>query len=117
MAARFAPLALPVVLHDLPHNYSQRITLFDREGNFIEKQHVDRFNDFIDLEEVYYDNSKMSLFTQSLYGEKNKWFKYLPPRYIPNFYDFQNLLLDRWEDEKNPLQILAQYNNLKKRKF
>ena len=51
MDARFSPLDLPVVLHDLPHNYSQRITLFDGEGNFTTKQHVDRFDEFIDLEE------------------------------------------------------------------
>ena len=31
MAAIFSPLRLPVVLHDLPRNYSQRISLFDGE--------------------------------------------------------------------------------------
>ena len=62
MATRFYPLALPAVLHDLPHNYSYRISLFDREGNFTARQHVDRFDDFIDLEEVDYDDTKMILF-------------------------------------------------------
>ena len=33
MAARFAPLRLPDVLHDLPRNYSQRISLFYEEGS------------------------------------------------------------------------------------
>ena len=50
MATRIAPLALPVVLHDLPQNYAQRITLYDGEVNFTDQQDVDRFNDFIDLE-------------------------------------------------------------------
>ena len=36
-AARFAPLALPAVLHDLPLNYAQRISLYDGEGNVIAK--------------------------------------------------------------------------------
>ena len=49
MASRFSPLALLVVLHDLPQNYSQKITLFDGERNFTTKQHVDIFDDFIDL--------------------------------------------------------------------
>ena len=66
MVARFAPLALPVVLHDLPQNYSQRISLYDGEGNFTERQHMDRFEDFIDFEEVDHDDAKMRLFAQIL---------------------------------------------------
>ena len=117
MAARFAPLVLRVSLHDLPQNYAQWITLHDGEGNFTSQQHVDRFNDFIDLEEVDYDDVKMRLFSQSLSGEEKKWFIYIPARSIPNFEGFQTLFFDRWEDKKNPLQILAQYNNLKKGNF
>ena len=49
MASIFSPLALPVVLHDLPKNYAQRISLFYGEGNFIAKQHMDKFDDFIDM--------------------------------------------------------------------
>ena len=52
MAARFAPLALPVVLHDFPLNYDQKNPFNDGDGNFTARQHVDRFDDFIDLEEV-----------------------------------------------------------------
>ena len=37
MASGFAPLRLPVVLHDLPQNYSQRISLFDGEGSITTK--------------------------------------------------------------------------------
>ena len=62
MAAKFDPLDLLIVLHDLPHNYAQRITLFDGGGNFTNKQYVDIFDDFIDLEEVDYDDAKMRLF-------------------------------------------------------
>ena len=43
MAARFAPLAFPVVLNDLPQNYSWRIYLYDGEGKFIARQHMDIF--------------------------------------------------------------------------
>ena len=37
MVAKFAPLRLPAVLHDLPQNYSQRISLFDGEGGITAK--------------------------------------------------------------------------------
>ena len=91
MAARFAPLVLRAALHDLPQNYAQWITLYDGERNFTSQQHVDIFNDFIELEEVDYDYAKMILFSQSLYGEEKKWFKDIPARSIPNFEGFQTL--------------------------
>ena len=49
-ATRFAPLALPVVLHDLPLNYAQIISLYDGEGNVSVKYHVGNFDEFVDLE-------------------------------------------------------------------
>ena len=51
-ATRFSPLALPAMLHDLPLNYAQRISLYDGEGNVTAKYHVGKFDDFIYLEEV-----------------------------------------------------------------
>ena len=41
MTTRFSPLDLPVVLHDLPQNYAQKIPFYDGDGNFIARQHVD----------------------------------------------------------------------------
>ena len=61
-AARFAALALPLVLHDLPLNYTQRIALYDGEGNVSARYHVGKFDDFIDLEEVDDEYVKMRLF-------------------------------------------------------
>ena len=62
MESIFSPLDLTLVLHDLPQNYSQRISLFDGEGNFTVRHHMDRFEYFIDLEEVDYDDAKLRLF-------------------------------------------------------
>jgi hypothetical protein len=114
MAARFSPLALPAQLHDLPQNYNQRIKLYDVEGNASAQKHLDWFNDFVDLEEVDYEDAKMRLFAQSLSGEVRKWFKSLPATSIPNFASFETLFLARWGDKKNPLQLLTQYNNIKR---
>ena len=103
MAARFSTLCFPVVLHDLPQNYSQRISLFDGEGGITTKQHVEKFEDFLDLEEVDYVDVKMRLFAQSLSGEAKKWFKYFPAASILTFQAFQNAFLERWDDKKIPL--------------
>ena len=102
-AARFAPLALPLVLHDLPLNYSQRIALYDGEGNFSAIYHVDRFDNFIDLEEVDDEDTKMRLFAKSLSGEAKKWYKYFPPSSIRSFVGFQTIFLERWDDKQSPL--------------
>ena len=99
MAARFAPLRLPILLHDLPQNYSQIISLFDGEGDITAKQHVAKFEDFIELEKVDYLDVKMRLFAQSLSGEAKKWFKDLPNGSIINF--------QAWDDKQNPLQLLS----------
>ena len=78
---------------------------------------MDRFEDFIDLEEVDHDDAKMRLFSQILSRDAKQCFKDLPTRSIPTFDAFQTLFLDRWEAKKSHLQILSQYNNSKKDNF
>jgi hypothetical protein len=114
MASIFTPLIPPAQLHDLPHNYSQRIRLYDAEGNVSAEKHLDWFNDFVDLEEVGYTDEKMRIFAQSLLGDVRKWFKSLPPMSIRDFVAFKRSFLNKWGDKKNPLQLLTQYNNMKK---
>jgi hypothetical protein len=114
MAARFSPLVLPAQLHDLPQEYNQRIKLYDVEGNVSAQKHLDWFNDFIDLEEVDFEDAKMRLFAQSLAGEVRKWFRALPPASIQNFEAFETSFLAKWGDKKNPLQLLTQYNNMRR---
>ena len=94
-AAIFSPLSLPLVLHDLLLNYAQKIALYDREGNVLARYHVDKFDNFIDLEEVDDEDVKMRLFAYNLSRESKKWYKYLPPRSIHSFASFQTIFLER----------------------
>jgi hypothetical protein len=114
METIFSPLVLPTQLHDLPQDYNLRIKLYDVEGNISAQNHIDWFNDFIDLEEVDFEDVKMRLFTQSLVGEVRKWFKPLPLANIANFEAFETSFIAKWGDKKNPLQFLTQYNNMKR---
>ena len=50
MVARITPLVFPTQLHDLPQGYSQRIKTDGAEGDISTQQHLDRFNDFCDLD-------------------------------------------------------------------
>jgi len=76
-----------------------------------------KFDDFIDLEEMDHEDVKMKLIAHSLSREAKKWYKYLPTRSIPNFIYFQTAFMERWDDKQSPLQVLSQYNNLKKGGF
>jgi hypothetical protein len=114
MVARFPPLVLPAQLHDLPREYNIRIKLYDAEGSVSAQNHLDWFNDFIDLEEVDFADAKMRLFAQSLAGEVRKWFISLPTTNIEYFEAFETSFLAKWGDKKNPLQLLTQYNNMKR---
>ena len=59
----------------------------------------------------------MRLFSQILSGEAKKWFKYFPATSILTFQAFQNAFLERWDDKQIPLQVLSQFNSLKKGGF
>lgn len=63
--------------------------------------------------EIGYEDIKVWLFAQSLSGEAKKWFRLLPTDSIPNFQNFERLFLSRWEEKKNPAQLLTQYNQLR----
>jgi hypothetical protein len=82
MEAKFSPLIFPIQLHDLPQYYNLRIKLYDVEGNISAQKHLDWFNDFIELEELDFEDVKMRMFTQILAREVRKWFRALPPASI-----------------------------------
>ena len=107
MATRFTHFVLLAQFHDLPQGYSQRIKTYGLEGDIIAEQHLDRFNDFCDLEEVDYEDAKMRLFAQSFYGEVKKWFKGLVVGSTHDFQDFDVVFLRKWERKKNSLHLLT----------
>jgi hypothetical protein len=47
-------------------------------------------------------------------GEVRKWFKSLSATSIQYFVAFEMSSITRWADKNNPLQLLTQYNNMKK---
>ena len=56
----------------------------------------------------------MRIFTQSLGGDVKKWFKGLPPNSIHDIPSLYQSFINKWEVKTNPLQILAEYKNLKR---
>jgi hypothetical protein len=47
VAARYAPLVLPVPLHDLPENYMKNLPKFTGEGDLTAAEHINFFDQFM----------------------------------------------------------------------
>ena len=56
----------------------------------------------------------MRLFAQNLIGDVKKWFKALPVASIVDIVSFHHSFLNRWEVKNNPLQILSEYESIKR---
>jgi len=69
--------------------------------------------DFCELHEIDVENVAMRLFVQTFAGEVRKWFRGLPAAHIATLVDLQRQFLNHWEVKKNPLQILAEYEQIK----
>ena len=115
MAAHFSPLVLPQVLDDMPTDYQSKILFFDGTPNSITaQQHVYRMADFYELHEIDAENVAMRLFVQTFAGEVRKWVRGLPAARITTLAELQRQFLNRWEVKKNPLQIQAEYEQIKR---
>jgi hypothetical protein len=62
MVARYAPLVLATPLHDMPQDYQMRLPQFDATGSLNAQQHIDKMNDYFDLQEVDEADVHMRLF-------------------------------------------------------
>ena len=107
MANRFSPICLPMALHKLPLRYASRLRKLYGERGYSAKEHLGWFSDWADLEEVYHDDVKVRLFTQTLLIEGRKWYKNLADDSILNYQSFEDAFKDKWEYQKNPKQYLS----------
>jgi hypothetical protein len=114
MVARYAPLVLVIPLHDMPQVYQMTLPKFDGTGPLNAQQHVDKMNDYFDLQEVDEVDVQMRLFVQSLIEDIKKWYKGLRADSVVKLIVFQRSFLERWEVKKNPLQILSEYENFRR---
>jgi len=70
--------------------------------------------DYFELHEIDEFNVKMRFFAQKLVGDVKKWFKDLLANHIADLATFHILFIDIWERKKNPLQILYEYENIRR---
>ena len=108
---RYKPLVLPSVLHAFPKNYDLYLPMFDGEcKNVNAEQHVQNFENFLDLFEVDEEDVSIRLFALSLQAKVKSWFKALPDASISDFQQFVKVFLDRWMIGQNLFLIVEEYN-------
>lgn len=61
-----------------------------------------------------HEDAKMRLFSQILKGNVKKWFRSLTVGSIANFQWFEDLFHRKYQEKKNHVQMLTQYNKLKR---
>ena len=114
MAAKFSPLVLPQQLHDLPHDYGQHVKKLNGEDEVSAQQHLVWFDDYCDIENMDDEDIKMRLFALSFSGDVKQWLRSLTNLSIRTFQEFETLFLRKWEKKKNTLQLITQYNSMKR---
>jgi hypothetical protein len=75
VAARYAPLVLPVPLHDLPKNYMKNLPKFTREGDLTAIEHINFFDQFVDIIGLEYEDVYSRILIQTFKGQVRTWFE------------------------------------------
>jgi hypothetical protein len=68
VAARYAPLILPIPLHDLPENYMKSLPKFTGEGDLTAQEHIKIFDQFADILEIEHEDVYSRLLVQTFEG-------------------------------------------------
>jgi len=61
VTARYAPLILPSIMHDLPENYMKSLPKFMGQWDLTTKKHISFFDQFVDILRVEHEDVNMIL--------------------------------------------------------
>jgi hypothetical protein len=75
VAARYAPLVLPVPLHDLPENYIKNLPKFTGEGDLTAAEHINFFDQFADILGIEHEDVYSRLLVQTFEGRSELGFR------------------------------------------
>jgi hypothetical protein len=115
VAARYAPLVLPVVLHDLPENYMKNLPKFMGEGDLTATEHIAFFDQFVDILGIEHEDVYSRILVQTFEGQVRTWFRGLPVGSLRSYDDLENAFLRQWGEKKDHLYYLTEFGALRKR--
>jgi hypothetical protein len=115
VAARYAPLALPPVLHDLPENYMKNLPKFTGEGDLTATEHINFFDQFTDILGIEHEDVYSRLLVQTFEGQVRLWFRGLPVGSIASYDALETTFLRQWGERKDHLYYLTEFGALRKK--
>jgi hypothetical protein len=115
VAARYAPLVLPVPLHDLPENYIKNLPKFTGEGDLTAVEHINFFDQFTDIFGIEHEDVYSRLLVQTFEGQVQTWFQSLPAASILSYDALEDAFLRQWGERKDHLYYLTEFGSLKKK--
>jgi hypothetical protein len=75
VVARYTPLVLPTVLHDLLENYMKNLPKFMGEGDLTATEHIAFFDQFANILGIEHDDVYSRLLVQTFEGQVRTWFR------------------------------------------
>jgi hypothetical protein len=115
VAARYTPLVLLVPLHDLPKNYTKKLPKFTGEGDLTATEHINFFDQFVDILCLEHDDVYSHLFVQTFEGQVKNWLRSMPPGSIISYDELEDLFIKQWGERKYHLYYLTEFGSLKKK--
>jgi hypothetical protein len=111
----FKPLRLPSYIHSYPRDFFKYLPRFSEEGHVTTERHLGAFENFVDQFEMVHEDVTMSLFSKSLFGDVDVWFKGLGFNSISSWIELCNAFLKYWGKNKSLDQYLVDFNALRRR--
>jgi hypothetical protein len=109
VAARYAPLVLPIPLHDLPENFIKNLPKFTGEGDLTTAEHINLFDQFADILGLKHEDVYSRIFIQTFKGQVRTWFWSLPTGSILSYDALEDSFLRQQGERKDHLYYLTEF--------
>ena len=96
---KYAPLALPRPLNDMPRDYLERLPRFTGEDCNSAQRHIENLCAFAENVNLEHLDVVLRLFVQSLEGEARKWFKSLANNTAHTWEEMENFFTLKWGEK------------------
>jgi hypothetical protein len=100
VATRYAPLVLPVPLHDLPKNYMKILPKFTGEGDLTTQEHINFFDQFADILGIEHEDVYSRLLVQTFEGQVRTWFRALAIGSLRSYEELENTFIKQWGERR-----------------
>jgi hypothetical protein len=115
VAARYAPLVLPVPLHDLPENYMKSLPKFTGEGDLTAQEHINFFDQFADILGIEHEDVYSRLLVQTFEGQVRTWFRSLAAGSLRSYEELESAFIRQWGERRDHLYYLTEFRALRKK--